>query len=151
MTVPSVRVLVIDDDVRVQTDLVEMLDPASYDVRAAQGSGDTLIRNARRSAARFRPHIAIVDLCLWGDSAPDLSGLDVIAELESSHCILYSAYLNVQVTRLARADRVTWVSKAESPQQLLDAVEREVHEIYPAAEVLIHADPYGLPEHRDSF
>ena len=129
MTAPSVRVLVVDDDVRVQTDLVEMLDPATYDVRAAQGSGDTLIRNAKRSAARFRPHIAIVDLNLWGDSGPDQSGLEVIAALESAHCILYSAYLSIQVTRLARADRVTWVSKAESPQQLLDAVESAAHRV----------------------
>jgi CheY-like chemotaxis protein len=116
-------VLVVDDDVRVQADLKEMLAPAEYDVRAAQGSGDTLIQNAVQIAGRFRPHIAIVDLCLWGDCAPDLSGLDVIEELESAHCILYSAYLNFQVTRLARAERVTWVSKAESPQQLLDAIE----------------------------
>jgi len=123
MTAPSVRVLVVDDDVRVQSDLVEMLAPANYDVRAVQGSGGTLIQNAKQSAEHFRPHIAIVDLCLWGDSAPDQSGLEVIEALESAHCILYSAYLNVQVTRQARADRVTWVSKAEDPQQLLDAVE----------------------------
>jgi len=116
-------VLVVDDDVRVQTDLVAMLAPANYDVRAVQGSGDTLIRNAKRSAELFRPHIAIVDLNLWDYLAPDLSGLDVIGALESAHCILYSAYLNVQVMRQARADRVTWVSKAENPQQLLDAVE----------------------------
>lgn len=34
---------------------------------------------------------------------------------------------------------------------ICDAVEREVRQIYPAAEVLIHADPYGLPENRDPF
>jgi ferrous-iron efflux pump FieF len=34
---------------------------------------------------------------------------------------------------------------------ICDTVEREVHQIYPDAEVLIHADPYGLPENRDPF
>ena len=34
---------------------------------------------------------------------------------------------------------------------ICDAVEREVRQIYPAAEVLIHADPYGLTENRDPF
>lgn len=35
--------------------------------------------------------------------------------------------------------------------KICDGVEREVRQIYPAAEVLIHADPYGLPENRDPF
>lgn len=34
---------------------------------------------------------------------------------------------------------------------ICEAVDREVRELYPAAEVLIHADPYGLPENRDPF
>lgn len=34
---------------------------------------------------------------------------------------------------------------------ICDRVEQEVHQIYPDAEVLIHADPYGLPENRDPF
>lgn len=34
---------------------------------------------------------------------------------------------------------------------ICDSVEREVRQIYPAAEVLIHADPYGLAEKRDPF
>ena len=34
---------------------------------------------------------------------------------------------------------------------ICDAVEREVRAIYPAAEVLIHAEPHGIPEDRDRF
>ena len=34
---------------------------------------------------------------------------------------------------------------------ICDRVELEVHQIYPDAEILIHADPYGLPENRDPF
>ena len=34
---------------------------------------------------------------------------------------------------------------------ICDAVEREVQQQYPAAEVLIHADPHGLTETRDPF
>ena len=119
----SIRVLVVDDDPRVQTDLKEMLDPTDYDVRGALGSGETLIQDAKQTAHRFRPHIVIIDLCLWGDCGPDQSGLEVIAALPSAYCILYSAHLSFQITRLARRDRVTWISKAESPQQLLDAIE----------------------------
>jgi hypothetical protein len=106
-----------------------MLDPAVYAVQAAQGSGDTLIQDAKRIAGQFRPHIAIVDLCLWGDSTPDQSGLEVIAALRSARCILYSAYLRHNVTRQVREERVTWISKTEAPQQLLDAVEHAAHTI----------------------
>jgi ferrous-iron efflux pump FieF len=35
--------------------------------------------------------------------------------------------------------------------EICDAVEAEVQQNFPAAEVLIHADPYGLPEARDPF
>lgn len=35
--------------------------------------------------------------------------------------------------------------------KICDAVERDVQKAFPAAEVLIHADPYGLPENRDPF
>jgi ferrous-iron efflux pump FieF len=35
--------------------------------------------------------------------------------------------------------------------EICDTVEAEVQQIFPAAEVLIHADPYGLPEDRDPF
>jgi len=35
--------------------------------------------------------------------------------------------------------------------EICDAVEAEVQQCFPAAEVLIHADPYGLPEARDPF
>jgi ferrous-iron efflux pump FieF len=35
--------------------------------------------------------------------------------------------------------------------EVCDAVEAEVQQNFPAAEVLIHADPHGLPESRDPF
>jgi ferrous-iron efflux pump FieF len=35
--------------------------------------------------------------------------------------------------------------------EICAAVEAEVQQAFPAAEVLIHADPYGLPENRDPF
>lgn len=123
MTEPPVRVIVVDDDPQVQADLEEMLEPWGYDVRAAAGRGEALIQESERIAKHFRPHIAIVDLCLWDSCGPDRSGLKVIEAFQSAHCILYSAFLSFDVLRQARADRVTWVSKAESPQKLVDAIE----------------------------
>lgn len=35
--------------------------------------------------------------------------------------------------------------------EICDAVERDIREAFPAAEVLIHADPLGVPEKRDPF
>ncbi len=35
--------------------------------------------------------------------------------------------------------------------EICDAVEADVRDQFPGAEVLIHADPYGLLERRDSF
>jgi len=39
----------------------------------------------------------------------------------------------------------------EQAHEICDAVERDIREAYPSAEVLIHADPLGVPEDRDPF
>ena len=54
MTEPPVRVIVVDDDPQVQADLEDMLEPLGYDVRAAGGRGEELIRESKLVAKRFR-------------------------------------------------------------------------------------------------
>lgn len=124
-----VRVIVVDDDPQVQAHLEEMFEPLGYDVRCAEGRGEALIKASERIARRFRPHIAIVDLCLWGDCMRDRTGLQVIEKFLDARCILYSAFLSFEVIRDVREDRVTWVSKAESPQELIDAVESAARQV----------------------
>ena len=55
MTEPPVRVIVVDDDPQVQADLEDMLEPLGYDVRAAEGQGETLIQESKRIARTLSP------------------------------------------------------------------------------------------------
>ena len=84
--------------------------------------GTDLSVRAVELARSFRPHIAIVDLRLHDNYQDERSGLALLKELDSAHCILYSAYMTPEITREAhnRSHFVEWVDKAENPQHLVD-------------------------------
>jgi hypothetical protein len=75
-------------------------------------------------AEDFRPHVAIVDLRLLDEYSDDRSGLQLLEGLRSASRILYSAYLTPELTLevVKRYNTKRWVSKHQSPQQLLDEV-----------------------------
>ncbi|GAB4531461.1 MAG: hypothetical protein Kow0063_10720 [Anaerolineae bacterium] len=120
-----VRVLVIDNDPQVRSDLYEILEPMGYRVQAAQGLGRELMDQAVELARTFRPHVAIVDVRLLDEYSDDRSGLQLLESLQSAARILYSAYLTPELTLevIRRYSTTRWVSKHQSPQQLLDEVD----------------------------
>jgi CheY-like chemotaxis protein len=120
-----VRVLVIDNDPQVRSDLREILEPMGYRVQCAQGVGREMMEQAVELARNFRPHVAIVDVRLLDEYSDDRSGLQLLESLQSASRVLYSAYLTPELTLevIKRYSTTRWVSKHQSPQQLLDEVD----------------------------
>jgi len=126
----SARVLIVDNDPRVGRDLQALFEPLGYQVRIVQGVGQALLDETRTDACAFRPHVAIVDLRLLDEYSDERSGFELLKSLQTTRCVLYSAYLSPEVTReaLRRYSATSWVSKSESPQHLLDEVASAVRE-----------------------
>ncbi len=127
---PNARVLIVDDDPLVNKQLQELLEPL-FVIDIVQGYGHTLITNAVERAKLFRPHIAIVDLSLEPANKSDRGGLRILEQLKqlsSVHCILYSAYVTPEISRLAEKYSAVAVGKEEPPQRLLDIVTEKAQE-----------------------
>lgn len=126
----KIRVLVVDDDPRVQKDLHVFLGEEGYTVVVPQAQGIQLYNEAVEQAKTFRPHIAIVDISL-NDSATDRSGVELLQVLQSARCILYSGKLNWDLTReiQRRYPKATWVDKEEQFQKLLNVVKEKAAEV----------------------
>lgn len=136
MTAPCIaRVLVVENDHKARGQLIEILTKPGFAVRAADGQGPTLQEEAKELAARFRPHVVVMDLRLLDDEyIADRSGLELLKDksFSSSRCVLHSAYLNhdYKVTReaLVEARVANVVGKEESPRRLINAVEKAARE-----------------------
>jgi DNA-binding NarL/FixJ family response regulator len=120
------RVLVVDNDPRVGSDLEEMLHPEGYRVEVVRESRRKLLAAAKAMATELRPHVAIIDLRLRNEHDPaDNSGLDLVRAMHSTYRVVHSAYLSPDITRrIAELERVTWISKGERPEKLVEAVRR---------------------------
>jgi CheY-like chemotaxis protein len=128
-SVQQVRVLVVDDDPRVQKDMIQFLEEEGYTVRAPEAAGQVLVEKAKEVARSFRPHVALVDISLDG-SQTNRSGITLVEELKSAWCILYSSKLSWDITReiQRRYPKVTWVDKDEKVPILLDLVHERARE-----------------------
>jgi DNA-binding NarL/FixJ family response regulator len=127
VTAPTIhtRVLVIDDEPQVRSDLGRLLSSRGYYYQAPEGVGAELIARACAAAAVFRPHVAIVDLRLGGEYLDDETGIELLGQLRSARCILYSARLTPEAVQVAlkKYGASEWVSKGGSPRELLRVVE----------------------------
>lgn len=129
-----VRVLVVDNDPETRSQLLKILKGAKYDVQVAEGQGMDLRESAKSLACAFKPHVVIMDLRLADEHADDRSGFELWRDesFSSARCILYSAYLvqNYRITREALMQEGVRdvVGKEDSPQVLIDAVERIARE-----------------------
>lgn len=130
MTDYKPRILIVDDDPRVGLDLQAFFKPLGYQVEIIEGIGEALIESAEKAAARFCPHVAVVDLDLLDERGKDTSGLKLLASLRSAHCILYSSNLTPQLVLGVKRQYPTasWVEKKSAPQLLVDEVERATRE-----------------------
>jgi len=97
VTAVAVRVMVVDDHPMWRDGVARDLTEAGYDVVAAVGEGGQAVR----VAAATRPDVVVLDLQL-----PDLSGVEVIQGLLSSH----------------PAVRILMLSASGEQQDVLDAV-----------------------------
>ena len=120
----SPRILVIDDEDRVREDLRAIFEPLGYDVQVAMGSGPALLDDAKNRAGTFRPHVAIVDMrLLLNDDPNDRSGIELVEALDPAHCILYSSYISLEISReLAKFKAAGWIGKQEPPSKLVELV-----------------------------
>ena len=106
----QVRVLVVDDDPRVQSDMVHFLEDEGNAVKALQAAGKVLFEETQVTARSFRPHVAIVDISLDG-SLTNRGGITLLEDLKSAGCILYSSRLSWDITRDIQRTypKATWV------------------------------------------
>lgn len=125
------RVLIVDNDARVGRLLKEILEQERYEVRVAEGTDEALVNSALQISLEFRPHVAIVDLRISGSPALDMlrstdnRGLELLRALSQARCILRSAFLTPEVTRVAlkQYNAFDVVGAQESPERLLNVVE----------------------------
>ena len=110
------RVLVVDNDPRIGDLLNINLSRQGYQVCVVKENGVDLLDHAIAQAHAFRPHVAVVDLRLLDDFVDERSGLDLLPDLQSARCILFSAYLDSDVTMKAAHEynAFAWVDKYRS-------------------------------------
>lgn len=124
------RVLLVDNDPRVETDLRIMFERRGYRFEAARVNAEGFPDNIVEFARRFRPHVAIVDLRLMNEYSDETSGFKLLKRLHPARCILYSAYITAEVTyRAIKEYEADVVRKVESPLRLLEAVENAAREV----------------------
>jgi ActR/RegA family two-component response regulator len=125
-----VRVLVVDDDPRVRTDMFRILKKKGYAVVAPEGAGQILVKKTREAARAFRPHVAVVDISLDGRPA-NRRGITLLEELKSARCILYSGNLNLRLAReiQRKYPSVTWIEKDDKISTLLVLIAEKAGEV----------------------
>ena len=100
------RVLVIENSREVAEELQALFD-ANYHCEIVVGSGRQVVEQAIQFAQTFRPHVAIVDLRIGGSPRLDAGrksdklGMELLLHLADAKCILRSAYLSRDDTRMA--------------------------------------------------
>ncbi len=136
-TFNQTRILIVENDEEIGNLTQEYLEIKGFDIELILGSGHEVIKRAIIAAQAFRPHVAIIDLRISGNSKldgrrpHDVLGLDLLSHLSDAKCILRSAYLTVEVTRKAFRQYKVFdvISSQSSPQEF-------VHRIQEAAFVM---------------
>jgi DNA-binding NarL/FixJ family response regulator len=115
----TIRVLVVDDQSMVRAGLRMLLsDEPDIEVVAQADNG----REAVAQAARFRPHVVLMDIRM-----PELDGLEatrrILAADESAHVLVLTTFnLDEYVFEALRAGASGFVLKDDPPEQLIEAV-----------------------------
>lgn len=104
------RVLVVDNDIGVRKTTVELLESAGFDVCAPEGSGHSLIQEARHMLVEKHSHLVVLDVRLFNDNDDeDTAGLDLAQWIAKEYpwvaCLLLTGYENFDVARQALANR----------------------------------------------
>jgi two-component system, response regulator PdtaR len=119
------RILVIEDDLLIATQIETTLTEAGFDVVGLAPTGEEAIE----LAANDPPDLAVVDIRLAGDR----NGVDTALELFRSHgirCIFASAYSDDESRRRAApAAPFGWLQKPYSMASLTEMVRKAADEV----------------------
>jgi DNA-binding response OmpR family regulator len=119
------RILIIEDDALIATQMEAALGDAGFDVIAAVATGEEAIAIARAQP----PDLAVVDIRLAGDR----NGVDTALELFRSHgirCIFATAFSDREARQRAEAAApLGWLQKPYTMASLTNAVRAAVTEI----------------------
>ncbi|HZR61127.1 MAG TPA: response regulator [Xanthobacteraceae bacterium] len=119
------RILIVEDDVLIASQMEAALADAGFDVIAAVTTGEEAIAVARAQA----PDLAVVDMRLAGAR----NGVDTALELFRSHgirCIFATAYSDREARRRAEpAAPLGWLQKPYTMTSLTDLVRAAVREM----------------------
>lgn len=113
------RVLVVDDDAGLRTELRQLLEDAGYEVVAEASDGSQGVARARQE----RPHVVISDLRMPGG----VGGLDLAAELQGEvPVIILSAYDDPGLVSRARELGATFLVKGCRSRTIFAALEQAI-------------------------
>jgi DNA-binding NarL/FixJ family response regulator len=121
------RILIIEDDVLVATQMEGALGEQGFDVIGIASNGEDALGLARKRS----PDMAIIDIKLAGDR----DGVDTAIELFRSHgvrCIFATAYADPESRRRAGPARpLGWLPKPYPVASLIELVRRAFGELGP--------------------
>lgn len=141
------RVLIVEDEASVRADHIKNLTRWGYRPIAAEGRGQTLLRDAVAKARAWRCHIALVDMRLLNhDNQKDQSGLDLISQLKPTLGIIVSGYGDPDTVRAAlkEKDAVDFVVKQAGPERLKAVLENVLGQACACARGLTIEWPAGM-------
>jgi DNA-binding NarL/FixJ family response regulator len=119
------RILVVEDDYLIATEMKITLSDAGFDVAGVAASADEAVELAES----LNPDLAVIDVRLGGDR----DGIDAAVEIFRKlgiRCIFATAYFDQHSVERARpAMPIGWLQKPYSKASLLNAVHRALNEL----------------------
>ncbi len=126
------RVLIVDNDDSTRESQSELLRYWGYQPIVAEGSGDSLIKDALLKVREYRCQIALVDMRTADDTdQDDKSGLDLIKRLTPAVCIVVTGYGNDQIASeiLEESGAQAYAGKQYGPNALRQKLERVAQKV----------------------
>ncbi|PWH11861.1 MAG: hypothetical protein DDG60_16100 [Anaerolineae bacterium] len=133
------RVLIVENNETSRNMYRDLLIHWGYFPVVAQGTGQTLLKDARQKAEQYRCHLALVDMRLLDDvDDEDKSGLALISQLRPAVSILMSGYGNLADSRRATEEGAAgFIGKSEGPRVFKEKLEREACKLCAAKNGLV--------------
>jgi CheY-like chemotaxis protein len=142
------RVLIVDNNERVQNMYKELVTHWGFTPVLAQGVGNGLLDDARHKVRENRCQLALVDLRLIDDlDEEDVSGLRLIPKIKPAVSLIISASVDIANVRLSdEIGAASYIGKGEGPKVLKEKLEREAGKLC-ASRRKISIEPDGILDH----
>lgn len=122
-----VRIVIIEDDYLIASDMEGALTEAGFDVAAVAHSAEEMLEIAAKASPP--PALAVVDIRLSGKR----DGIDAAHELLAQHgirCIFATAHQTPQMRKRAeKAKPLAWIAKPYAMPTLVEAVRHAVRDL----------------------